>query len=45
MAVAKSSPTQLLEAKSAGKEEFFAIFEGAVRGDDVKIGKPDPGFF
>jgi hypothetical protein len=42
MAVTKSSPTRLLEAKSAGKEEFFAMIEGVVCGDDVQCGKPDP---
>jgi beta-phosphoglucomutase-like phosphatase (HAD superfamily) len=35
MAVATSSPTRLSEEKSAGKEEYFAMFEGVVRGDDV----------
>jgi beta-phosphoglucomutase-like phosphatase (HAD superfamily) len=43
MAVATSSPTRLLEAKSAGKEEFFVMFEGVVCGDDVQCGKPHPG--
>jgi beta-phosphoglucomutase-like phosphatase (HAD superfamily) len=43
MAVATSSPTRLLEAKSAGKEEVFTVLEGVVCGDDVQCGKPDPG--
>jgi beta-phosphoglucomutase-like phosphatase (HAD superfamily) len=43
MAVVTSSPTRLLEAKSAGKEEFLAMFEGVVCGDDVQCGKPDLG--
>jgi beta-phosphoglucomutase-like phosphatase (HAD superfamily) len=43
MAVATSSPALLLEAKSAGKKEFFAMLEGVVCGDDVQCGKPDPG--
>jgi beta-phosphoglucomutase-like phosphatase (HAD superfamily) len=42
MAVATSSPTRLLEAKSTGKEEFFAMVEGVVCGDDVQCGKRDP---
>jgi hypothetical protein len=45
MALATSSPTRLLEAKSAGKEEFFAVFEGVVCWDDVKHGKADTGHF
>jgi hypothetical protein len=43
MAVATSSPTRFLEAKSAGKEEVFAVLEGVVCGDDVQCGKLDPG--
>jgi HAD superfamily hydrolase (TIGR01509 family) len=45
MAVATSSPARLLEAKRAGKEEFFAMFDGVVCGDDVTCGKPDPEIF
>jgi hypothetical protein len=43
MAVATSSPTRLLEAKSAGREDIFAMLEGVACGDDVLCGKPDPG--
>jgi phosphoglycolate phosphatase-like HAD superfamily hydrolase len=32
MALATSSPTRLLQAKSARKEGFFAMFEGVVWG-------------
>jgi hypothetical protein len=45
-AVAASSPTRLLEAKkSAGREEFFAMFEGVPGGDGVQCGTPEPGIF
>jgi hypothetical protein len=40
MVVATSAPTRLLEAESAGKEEFFAMLEGVECGDDVQCGKP-----
>jgi beta-phosphoglucomutase-like phosphatase (HAD superfamily) len=42
MAVATSSPTRLLQAKSTGKEAFVAMFEGVVCGNDVQCAKPDP---
>lgn len=45
MAVATSSPAALLAAKRVGKEDFFALFEGIVCGDDVAQGKPSPEIF
>lgn len=45
MAIATSSPRVLLEAKQYGKDEFFALFDALVCGDDVKNGKPDPEIF
>lgn len=45
MSIATSSPRILLEAKKVGKDDFFALFEGIVCGDDVTNGKPDPEIF
>lgn len=44
-AIATSSPRDLLTAKQYGKDDFFAMFDALVCGDDVKIGKPDPEIF
>lgn len=44
-AIATSSPKYLLEAKRRGKDDFFALFDALVCGDDVVNGKPDPEIF
>lgn len=44
-AIATSSPRDLLEAKKTGKDQFFAMFDALVCGDDVRNGKPDPEIF
>lgn len=44
-AIATSSPRNLLQAKRHGKEDFFALFDAIVCGDDVRNGKPDPEIF
>lgn len=44
-AIATSSPRDLLQAKKHGKDDFFAMFDALVCGDDVKNGKPDPEIF
>lgn len=44
-AIATSSPRDLLESKKYGKDDFFALFDALVCGDDVKNGKPDPEIF
>lgn len=44
-AIATSSPRNLLNAKKTGKDEFFALFDYLVCGDDVQNGKPDPEIF
>ena len=44
-AIATSSPRDLLISKKHGKEEFFAMFDALICGDDVKNGKPDPEIF
>ncbi|KAI0563751.1 HAD-like hydrolase family protein [Gracilaria domingensis] len=45
MAIATSSPRDLLIAKQTGKEWFFDLFDAIVCGDDVTAGKPDPEIF
>eukprot|EP00178_Gracilaria_changii_P006470 TRINITY_DN211_c2_g1_i1.p4 TRINITY_DN211_c2_g1~~TRINITY_DN211_c2_g1_i1.p4 ORF type:complete len:253 (-),score=57.74 TRINITY_DN211_c2_g1_i1:4589-5347(-) len=45
MAIATSSPRDLLKAKQTGKESFFDMFDAIVCGDDVRAGKPDPEIF
>ncbi|CAN8075146.1 unnamed protein product [Agarophyton chilense] len=45
MAIATSSPRDLLIAKRSGKEPFFALFDAVVCGDDVSEGKPNPHIF
>lgn len=44
-AIATSSPRDLLQAKRTGKDEFFALFDTIVCGDDVTYGKPHPEIF
>lgn len=44
-AIATSSPQYLLDAKREGKDEFFALFDAIVCGDDVQNGKPHPDIF
>lgn len=44
-AIATSSPRDLLESKKHGKDDFFALFDALICGDDVKNGKPDPEIF
>jgi pseudouridine 5'-phosphatase len=45
IAVATSSPRNLLEAKKTGKADFFRLFDAIVCGDDVINGKPSPEIF
>lgn len=44
-AIATSSPFDLLQSKKYGKDDFFALFDALVCGDDVANGKPDPEIF
>lgn len=44
-AIATSSSRALLISKQHGKEDFFALFDAVVCGDDVVKGKPDPEIF
>lgn len=44
-AVATSSAKDMLQAKQTGKDEFFALFDTIVCGDDVTYGKPHPEIF
>lgn len=43
--IATSSPRDLVMVKKEGKDEFFALFEDIVCGDDVIYGKPHPEIF
>lgn len=45
LAIATSSPRDLLHAKQQGKKAFFDLFDAIVCGDDVQHGKPDPEIF
>lgn len=44
-AIATSSPRDLLQAKRTGKDDFFALFDAILCGDDVTHGKPHPEIF
>lgn len=44
-AIATSSPDYLLKAKRTDKEDFFALFDAVICGDDVIHGKPHPEIF
>jgi pseudouridine 5'-phosphatase len=45
LAVATSSPRNLLEAKKTGKSDLFRMFDAIICGDDVINGKPSPDIF